>query len=84
MPNRFYRPANSGPLGKCTESVKTTIPEETGRLLRIHAAASGATEAEVVRNMLIEKLHGADIAEASLIEHFRSTVRTVPRTKEAA
>lgn len=84
MPNRFSRPASTSPLGKCIESVKTTIPEETHRLLRMHAAAAGATEAEVVRNMLIEKLHGADIAEASLIEHFRSTVRTVPRSTGGA
>ncbi len=84
MPGRLSRPAVTDPLGKCTESVKTTIPEDTHRLLRMHAAAAGATEAEVVRNMLIEKLHGADIAEASLIEHFRSTVRTVPRAAGGA
>lgn len=57
MPNRFSRPASTSPLGKCVESVKTTIPEETHRLLRMHAAAAGATEAEVVRNMLIEKAY---------------------------
>jgi len=64
------------PWGKCTEPVKTTIPAETDRLLRMHAAHTGSTEAEIVRNMLIEKFHGADMAEASLVEHFRSTVRT--------
>lgn len=64
------------PWGKCTEPVKSTIPEATDRLLRMHAAHTGATEAEIIRNMLIEKFHGADMAEASLVEHFRSTVRT--------
>lgn len=85
MPNgRLSRPPMLTPWGKCSESVKTTIPFETDRLLRMHAAQIGATEAEVVRNMLIEKFHGADIAEASLVEHFRSTVRTVPRTTGGA
>jgi len=66
------------PWGKCLASVKTTIPEETERRLRLHAAQTGATEAEVIRNMLIEKFHGLDTATSSLVEHFRSTVRTGP------
>jgi len=70
------------PWGKCLASVKTTIPEETERRLRLHAAQTGATEAEVIRNMLIEKFHGLDTATSSLVEHFRSTVRTGPTTKE--
>ena len=68
------------PWGKCSSSVKTTIPEETERLLRMHAARTGATEAEIVRNMLIEKFHGLDMATSSLVEHFRSTVRTGPQS----
>ncbi|MCZ4315150.1 hypothetical protein O4H66_17220 [Comamonadaceae bacterium G21597-S1] len=64
------------PWGKCSASVKASIPEETERRLKVHAASTGSTEAEIIRNMLIEKFHGADMAEASLIEHFRSTVRT--------
>lgn len=70
------------PWGKCLASVKTTIPEEIERRLRLHAAQTGATEAEVIRNMLIEKFHGLDTATSSLVEHFRSTVRTGPTTKE--
>ena len=70
------------PWGKCLASVKTTIPEETERRLRLHAAQTGAPEAEVIRNMLIEKFHGLDTATSSLVEHFRSTVRTGPTTKE--
>lgn len=66
------------PWGKCLASVKTTIPEEIERRLRLHAAQTGATEAEVIRNMLIEKFHGLDTATSSLVEHFRSTVRTGP------
>lgn len=72
------RPAMVTPWGKCLASVKTTIPEETERRLRLHAAQTGATEAEVIRNMLIEKFHGLDTATSSLVEHFRSTVRTGP------
>lgn len=78
------RPAMQTPWGKCVCPVKSNIPEETERRLRVHAANTGSTESEVIRNMLIEKFHGADMAEASLIEHFRSTVRTGPENKEAA
>lgn len=74
------RPAMVTPWGKCLASVKTTIPEETERLLRMHAASTGSTEAEIVRNMLIEKFHGLDMATSSLVEHFRSTVRTGPQS----
>jgi hypothetical protein len=77
---QFSRPAMVTPWGKCTASVKTMIPEETERLLRAHAARCGATESEVIRNMLLEKFHGRDMAEASLVEHFRSTVRTGTET----
>lgn len=78
---QLSRPAMVTPWGKCSEAVKTMIPEETSRLLRSHAARCGTTESEVIRNMLLEKFHGRDIAEASLLEHFRSTVRTEPRTE---
>lgn len=70
------RPAMVTPWGKCTSTVKVSIPDEIERRLRVHAANSGATESEVIRNMLIEKFCGADMAEASLVEHFRATVRT--------
>jgi hypothetical protein len=76
---QFSRPPAT-PWGKCSEAVKTMIPEETARLLRAHAARCGTTESEVVRNMLLEKFHGRDMAEASLVEHFRSTVRTGTET----
>ena len=72
------RPAMVTTWGKCLASVKTTIPEETEKRLRVHAANTGSTEAEIIRNMLIEKFCGADMAEASLVAHFRSTVRTGP------
>ena len=77
---QLSRPAKATPWGKCTESVKVMVPEETARLLREHAARCGSTESEVVRNMLMEKLHGRDMVEASLLEHFRSTVRTGSET----
>jgi hypothetical protein len=77
---QLSRPAKATPWGKCTEALKVMVPEETARLLREHAARCGATESEVVRNMLMEKLHGRDMVEASLIEQFRSTVRTGSET----
>lgn len=77
---QLSRPPMVTPWGKCTEPVKTTIPEATDRLLAAHAARCGTTPAEVVRNMLLEKFHGRDMVEASLLEHFRSTVRTGTET----
>jgi hypothetical protein len=77
---QFSRPARVTPWGKCTEALKVMVPEETARLLREHAARCGSTESEVVRNMLLEKFHGRDMVEASLVEHFRSTVRTGTET----
>lgn len=79
-PDQLSRPPMVTPWGKCSEAIKTMIPEETARMLRAHAARCGTTESEVVRNMLLEKFHGRDIAEASLVEHFRSTVRTGTET----
>jgi hypothetical protein len=80
---QLSRPPMVTPWGKCVAAVKTMIPEETERLLRAHAARCGSTESEVIRNMLMEKFHGRDMAEASLLNHFRATVRTGTETSTA-
>jgi hypothetical protein len=52
------RAADSSPLGKLTHAIKTDVPEETGELLGFLAAAHRQTEAEYIRNLLIEHVHG--------------------------
>lgn len=78
MSGRSSRPPMVTPWGKCTEPVKSMIPEVTAQLLEEHAARCRCTPSEVVRNLLLEKFHGADTVEASLIQQFRSTVTTGP------
>lgn len=83
MAGRTSRPPMVTPWGKCTEPVKTMIPELTEQLLNEHAARCRCTPSEVVRNLLLEKFHGRDMVEASLLEQFRSTVRTGTGTETA-
>jgi len=77
---QLSRPALVTPFGKCVATVKTVVPQETERLLIAHAARCGTTPSEVVRNLLMEKFHGLDMVEASVVSHLRSTVRTRPET----
>ncbi len=54
----FSRSGNSNPLGKCTESIKTIMPEEAKNSLNALAFLSGQTLSEYVRDVLIAHVYG--------------------------
>lgn len=54
----FSRSGQSNPLGKCTEELKTQVPEDIREQLHALAALDGLTPSEYLREMIIEHLHG--------------------------
>lgn len=47
------------PLGKCTEEIKTSVPEEAKEALIALAFARGVTPAEFHRSVILNYLYGS-------------------------
>lgn len=54
----FSRTGKSNPLGKCTEDVKTLVPEEAKNSLNALAFLNSQTLSEYVRDVLIAHVYG--------------------------
>lgn len=55
----FSRSSNTNALGKCTEEIKTLVPEETKTAIAALAYASSMNVSEYVRTVLMMHVHGA-------------------------
>jgi len=54
----FSRSGNSNPLGPATEDVRTKIPEEAKGFLTALSVVAGQSEAEYIRELILEHLYG--------------------------
>ncbi len=54
----FSRNANSNALGKCTENIKTLVPEEVKNHLSGLAVLHNKTLSEYVRDVLLSHVYG--------------------------
>jgi len=54
----FSRPANSSPLGKCTERLTTDVPPEIKDDFVTYANLHGMTTSELLRDVVIELMRG--------------------------
>lgn len=73
MSDIFSRGANTNPFGKCTEELKTQVPEEIREQLHALAALKGQTPSEYLRNLIIIHLHG----------HFRHAQQVLHSSRES-
>lgn len=55
----FSRSSNTNALGKCSEEIKTLVPEETKIAIAALAYASSMNVSEYVRTVLMMHVHGA-------------------------
>jgi predicted DNA-binding protein len=51
----------TNPLGKCTAECKAKVPEETKELFDRLAAQNGMTASELLREMIIARVHGENM-----------------------
>ena len=54
----FSRSGNSCVLGKCTEDIKSKLPEEVKEQISALATINGQTVSEYLRDMCIERVFG--------------------------
>ena len=57
--DKFARSGRSNPLGKCTQAVKSSIDDLTKEGLLALQREEGLPEAEIIRNVLQTRIHGA-------------------------
>jgi hypothetical protein len=62
---RLARSGISSAMGKCTQPIKTNVPECVEDKLKAIAADAGCTVAEIVRDMICLQTHGATFGELS-------------------
>jgi len=54
----FARSGNTNPFGKCSEDIKSKVPEEVKDQMTALAVMSGMTLSEYVRDMCLEHIYG--------------------------
>lgn len=54
----FSRTTSSNPLGKCTEELKTHVPEEMKERFAALAVLNGQTSSEYLRDVIAAHLYG--------------------------
>lgn len=54
----FSRPVSPCPLGKCTDEIKTVVPEQVKEQLTALAILRGQTVSEYLRDLLVAHIFG--------------------------
>lgn len=68
---RFARSGVSASIGKCTEPIKTHVPEVTSDEFRRLAASLGCSTSELLRDLVCLAVHGQTFGELSAAEKKR-------------
>lgn len=80
---QLSRPSTVTPWGKCDTRVQGMVPESVALDLRKAAAVAGASESELVRNLVLRYLYGDEAVEASLVQQYRAMVGIESKTQGA-
>ncbi len=75
---RFSRSGVSASIGKCTEPLKTHIPEITNDEFRRLAANLGCTPSELLRDLVCLAVHGQTFGEMSAAERKQTLMGAGP------
>ena len=78
MKGQLSRPPVVTPWGKCDTRLQGLVPETVALDFRKAATLAGASESELLRNLVLRHLYGDKVVEASLIEQYRSMVGIEP------
>lgn len=83
MKGQLSRPATVTPWGKCDTRLQGLVPESVALDFRKAATLAGASESELLRNLVLRHLYGDRAVEECLIEQYRSMVGINPKTEPA-
>ncbi len=62
---KLARSGISSAMGKCTETLKTSVPEVVEEKFKAMAADAGCTTAELLRDLICLRTHGETFGELS-------------------